>query len=135
MSNTKIISTPLFGSIKVDASIANLIYELNNSGVLTMNCCSGIIEDHPKEKWILNSNSYIQFVTNQELWDFLCKNQGLFTEYDIAATLSITLHHPSIGEFDNNICIRFNDKDNEVRKAKWAVIKRLFGEYIGKNII
>ena len=63
---------------------------------------------------------------NQNLWDFLCRNQNIFKENDISVSLIITLDHPSMGAWCNNISISFTDKDNNIRKDKWEIINRLF---------
>lgn len=133
MSTTCKINTPLFGEILVDKSISKLIYELNLMGISTMNCCSGLKADHPNDKYIYNSNGYIQFVYNTDLWNYLQSKSDILVSFDIdvSMTRKIPVDEICCG---NNVYISIMGNTEAIRVTKWNVIIKLLSEFIGKEL-
>ena len=127
------INTPLFGEIAVDKSISKLIYELNIIGVPTMNCCSGLKKDHPNDKYIHNSNGYIQFIYNEALWNYLQSKSDIIISYDIDVSISRKIPVDEIC-WNNNIYISITGNTDDIRIMKWNRVISLLSEFVGKEL-
>jgi hypothetical protein len=133
MSITCKINTPLFGEVLVDKSISKLIYELNLMGTSTMNCCSGLRADHPNDKYIYNSNGYIQFVYNVDLWNYLLSNSDILISFDIEVSMTRKIPINEIC-WGNNVYISIKGNTEAIRVTKRNVIIKLLSDFIGKEL-
>lgn len=127
------INTPLFGEIIVDKSISKLIYELNIIGVPTMNCCSGLKMDHPNDKYIHNSNGYIQFIYNEDLWNYLQSKSDRIISCGIDVSISRKIPVDEIC-WNNNVYISIIGDTDDIRIMRWNEIIRILSEFVGKEL-
>lgn len=87
---------------RVDASIADLVLEMNKAGLATEYCCSALDEDHRNDHWM--GSAYIAFA--KPLPDSLAE---------------------LIGDYmDGKNCIRIRRTTDEQLKSEWAFVRSAF---------
>lgn len=97
--------------IKIDKFLTPMIKDLNNRGISTLACCSGLQEEHPEERFKPKSG-YLSIAYSKVLLEKLQKE---IVDNTIEIEKSECYLKSSI-----RICIKSND-DN-VLKEKWALI-------------
>lgn len=97
--------------IKIDKFLVSMIKDLNNRGISTLACCSGLQEEHPEERFKPKSG-YLSIAYSKVVLEKLQKE---IVDNTIEIEKSECYLKSSI-----RICIKSND-DN-VLKEKWALI-------------
>lgn len=98
-------------TIKIDKSIVPMIKDLNNRGISTLACCSGLQEEHPEERFKPKSG-YLSIAYNETLLEKLQKE---IVDNIIEIEKSDCYLKSSI-----RICIKSNE--DSVLKEKWILI-------------
>lgn len=132
MGNFVKVNLKNFGIVDVDKSISNLIKKLNEANIVTYNCCSGLLEEHPRQKNILDtSDGYIMLEYTEEVWQFLCNSMDYLVKYEIFAILQVSIPYDRFGNiWGNHIRLSIKGNTDKIRKLQWKAIEDLFFAHI-----
>lgn len=97
--------------IKIDKFLIPMILDLNNRGITTLACCSGLQAEHPEEKYKPQSG-YLSIAYDDTILE---KLQKKIVDNIIEIEKSDCYLKPSI-----HICIK--SKEDKVLKEKWVLI-------------
>ena len=104
--------------VEIDKFLVPIIMDLNNRGYQTLASCSGLQEEHPKERFKPESG-YLSIAFDKELYDFL---QSKLNDPIIEVKEGEAYLKPSVS-------IKVNSKEDIVLKEKWASIWEVLKEY------
>ena len=100
--------------VKIDKYLVPMVLDLNSKGIETRASCSGLLEEHPQDRFRPKSG-YISFGYSQELFDKLQDFKDdmvsiIETECFLTPAISIT-----VGDKDNHI-------GDDLLKEKWQEV-------------
>lgn len=98
--------------IKIDKYIIPIIKDLNQRGIITLACCSGLYEEHTKAKYKPEGQGYICLKYNQSLYEEI-QNRAQGRNFSIEKSKCY---------FQDCIRIHIADADDKVLKEKWNSI-------------
>lgn len=131
------INIPVFGTISVDRSISGLIRDINNRGIISLNCCSGLIIDHPGDISIIRgtcNGGYLQLAYNQDLWNWLMNQSNMLISNDMSIELNLKIpSNFNALSIYNSIRIAVDGKEDELKIHKWNIVEQLLSAYINSQ--